>query len=108
MPDRFQTMQPTTLSRRNFLLGRRTAEPGPQVVLIGSGCLAANGVVCRSCAESCDAGAIRFRLQLGGIALAELDATRCTGCAECLPACPTRALVLQAVPTSPTLTGDCS
>ena len=88
------------LSRRNFLLGRRTpvVENGPQCAVILPQCLANQGVVCRTCGEQCEAGAIRFRPRLGGVALPELDTTRCNGCANCLPGCPTQAIALQPVP----------
>lgn len=62
---------------------------------IGGSCLAARGVVCRTCGERCDAGAIRFRPEPGGVSKPRLDAALCTGCGMCLADCPARAIELQ-------------
>lgn len=59
---------------------------------IGERCLARQFIECRVCGEQCEAGAIRFRPQLGGIAQAELDAARCTGCGACVAPCPVGAI----------------
>lgn len=83
----------------------RTAEnvaPWALKASIGQACLAAAGVECRVCGESCPAGAIRFRPRLGGVALPQLDADVCTGCGACLAPCPTRAIVVQADNEIPT------
>ena len=61
---------------------------------IGERCLAHDKVVCRSCGEACPVAAIRFRLQLGGVAVPELDPDRCTGCGACLPTCPVAAIAI--------------
>lgn len=63
---------------------------------IGQACLAAAGVECRVCGETCPAGAIRFRPRIGGVALPQLEAEACTGCGACFAPCPTRAIVVQA------------
>lgn len=63
-----------------------------QVALIGDACLAAQGVVCRSCGEGCEVSAIRFPPRLGGVALPQLDPAVCNGCAACLAVCPTHAI----------------
>lgn len=89
------------LSRRAFLQGtRKPAENVPDThgdgpVAIGPECLALNRVVCRSCAEHCEAHAIHFRLAPGGIAIPLLRPERCDGCGICIPACPTSAITLQ-------------
>ena len=57
-------------------------------------CLSAQGVVCRTCGDLCETGAIRFRLQPGGRALPELDRGACTGCGACLAVCPAQAITL--------------
>ena len=44
----------------------RRDRPWMLVAQIGNECLANRNVVCRSCGESCDARAIRFRLRAGG------------------------------------------
>lgn len=61
---------------------------------IGERCLAQAGIHCRSCEESCEARAIRFRPQLGGPAQPQLDPDACTGCGACLAPCPNQAIVL--------------
>ena len=61
-------------------------------VVFEAGCLAAQNVVCRTCGESCDEGAIRFPPILGGVARPLLDESRCTGCGVCLADCPTLAI----------------
>lgn len=63
---------------------------------LGPGCLAKRGVVCRSCSESCDEGAIRFRFGRGGVASPEIDATGCTGCGGCVRVCPVGAIAIRA------------
>ena len=57
-------------------------------------CLTEKAVVCRSCAEICEQGAIRFQLQAGGIAKPKLDADACNGCGACLSICPVQAVNL--------------
>ncbi|QID19452.1 ferredoxin-type protein NapF [Nitrogeniibacter mangrovi] len=60
--------------------------------VIGDRCLTGQGVECRICAENCDAGAIRCRPALGGIARPELQSDRCTGCGACVAPCPVGAI----------------
>jgi len=75
---------------------RRDAERPPWQLLpiINDACLARRGVVCRSCGDACAAGVIRFRPQLGGSALPEVEASSCTGCGSCVAPCPARAIVM--------------
>ncbi|MBU0753091.1 MAG: ferredoxin-type protein NapF [Gammaproteobacteria bacterium] len=65
--------------------------------VIGSTCLATKGVVCRTCGDVCPVAAIRFRPQLGGSALPEVEPSRCTGCGGCVAPCPARAIELRTV-----------
>lgn len=62
---------------------------------ITGACLAANGVVCRTCGDHCDAQAIRFRLAVGGRSHPLVDAARCNGCGACVGACPAGAVTMQ-------------
>lgn len=71
---------------------RKSDRPWRHRVAIGDGCLSGVWVVCRSCGEACDSGAIRFLPRVGGPALPNLDLSRCTGCALCLPRCPAGAI----------------
>ena len=67
---------------------RLSARPGER-------CLSAGGIVCRSCGDACEARAIRFRLQVGGSALPEIDSSRCNGCGACYAVCPTTAILIE-------------
>lgn len=78
------------------------ASPWAMVAAIGADCLAERGVECRVCGEACPAGAIRFRLQRGGVAHPVLDASCCTGCGACIGPCPTRAIAMQSDNNIPT------
>ncbi len=59
---------------------------------VGTSCLARQGVVCRVCAEQCDARAFSFRLVVGGAAPPLLDLSACTGCGACVAPCPADAI----------------
>ena len=63
--------------------------------VISTGCLSAQGVVCRACGDHCQARAIRFRLATAGRSFAQLDLARCTGCGACVAVCPARAVTMQ-------------
>ena len=86
-------------ARRSFLLpGARRVNadgtPAARIAQVGPACLAQQRVECRLCGEGCDAGAIRFPLRRGGVALPVVDVARCTGCGDCLGLCPPGALRL--------------
>ena len=57
----------------------RRAAAFRHIVAIGEACIAARGVVCRSCGDACPEEAIDFRPRLGAPALPSLAASRCTG-----------------------------
>ncbi len=87
-------------ARRMFLRGRTVAArptlhlDAPMRVLFSQDCLAQRNVVCRTCGEMCEVGAIRFSPRIGAAALPALQDSACTGCGECLPICPTHAISL--------------
>jgi ferredoxin-type protein NapF len=73
----------------------RGASPWNLAAQVTGDCLARQGVVCRTCSEQCEAGAIRFRMVVGGVALPEFDAAACNGCGACHAPCPVRAIAIR-------------
>ena len=55
-------------------------------------CLAQRRIFCRSCGDACDERAIRFALQVGGIAWPGIDPDLCNGCGACVSVCPVQAV----------------
>jgi ferredoxin-type protein NapF len=90
------------ISRRQFLTGRLRgpaahADPArPRTAVISADCLARNRIVCRNCGELCGPRAIRFTVAAGGVSAPEVDRRACTGCGDCVPACPVSAITLVA------------
>ena len=80
------------VSRRAFLL--RSEMPPPTVALTNR-CLAANGIYCECCRDSCEAGALRFFPQLGGVPKPTFDPELCTQCGACVEVCPQDAIRMQ-------------
>lgn len=81
--------------RDGALLRGPDAPPWSLRAGIGAACLASQRVVCRTCGDMCEAGAIRFRPQAGGVALPQLDVAACSGCGACVAACPTQAISMR-------------
>ncbi|WP_317623119.1 ferredoxin-type protein NapF [Thiohalomonas denitrificans] len=69
--------------------------PWDLIAHIDGNCLAKRGVICRTCGEQCQHGAIRFRLAVGGVALLQFDASACNGCGACVAPCPTGAVAVR-------------
>lgn len=84
------------LSRRRLLLGRGADSRRPAVAGVGPACFMAQGIACRLCEDTCDAGAFRFRPLLGGKAEVTVEESRCTACGDCLDICPAGAIALTA------------
>lgn len=89
------------LTRRQFLTARLAgasrvgdATPGLKAV-IAANCLALNRVVCRSCGEACEPGAIRFRPAPGGVSTPQIALDACNGCSQCVLACPVHAIAMR-------------
>lgn len=83
-------------SRRRFLTLRPAAAGDGFVARPGDGCLPFLGTDCQICRDACPAGAIRFVPRRGGPFLPSVEASSCTGCGDCVGACPTAAMALGA------------
>lgn len=89
-------------TRRHFITARLARDPGPSdssracEAVIDAACLALNRIVCRSCAESCEAEAIRFVPTAGGVSTPRIDPDACNGCGDCLRACAVGAIAVRA------------
>lgn len=55
-------------------------------------CLAARGVVCRTCRDECPEDAVCFATAVGGIARPRVEPDRCSGCGACVGVCPVGAI----------------
>jgi Fe-S-cluster-containing hydrogenase component 2 len=92
-------------SRRRFLFGGR-AEPSLEVAgsarkaRVEPNCLATRGIVCRTCSEHCEPGAIRFGLLAGGRSIPLIDDARCNACGDCVRVCPAQAMAIRVVAES--------
>lgn len=75
-------------------LSLATETPFQSQIAISESCLALKGVMCRSCEDQCDAEAIRFTLQVGGVARPEINTDACTFCGACVAPCPTQAIAI--------------
>ena len=82
--------------RPNALVDDGQRRPWGLLPVFGEACLSRRGIVCRVCGDACEATAIRFRLAVGGVALPEIDAARCTGCGECVGVCPEKVMLMTA------------
>ena len=55
-------------------------------------CLSLNAIMCRSCADYCDANAIQFQIKLRGVAEPIIATEKCTACGACIHACPNQSI----------------
>lgn len=72
--------------------------PWPLQPVISATCLPQRGILCRSCEERCEPGAIRFIPRPGQPAQPDILKARCTACGECVASCPALAISMQAFP----------
>lgn len=66
--------------------------PWDHVAAINQECLGPRGVYCRSCGESCEAGAISFFFNVHRVPEPKVNLDLCTGCGACVQICPTQAV----------------
>lgn len=66
-----------------------------KAVIVMDKCITTQHVICRTCGEFCDADAIQFLPQVGGVATPTLNASKCTGCGACIKVCPSSAVTIQ-------------
>ncbi len=67
---------------------------------ISDQCLAEKKVECRSCGDSCEVQAIRFKLSAGRVAQPQIDSDSCNGCGACVSVCPTTAITVSDDPNN--------
>jgi ferredoxin-type protein NapF len=89
---------PSDLSRRGFLTGGAITSVDstkPLVAVIGSKCMALDGIACQICGDICDPRAIKFFWTSKKVPMPQIVEASCTGCGDCLPICPTSAISLK-------------
>lgn len=72
----------------------REEQPWDLQLSLADGCLAVEGVTCRSCGDACPEGAIKFSPRIGGAAALIIEHAGCTGCGACISVCPRDVLSL--------------
>lgn len=70
----------------------RETQPWTHKIEMSAACLTQYRIECRVCQDSCPTGAIRFRLQMGGVAQPLVNMDTCNGCGACLKNCPVNAI----------------
>jgi len=58
-------------------------------------CLTHQGIICVTCQEQCEPGAIKMKHQLGMVAIPQINLTLCSGCGACFQPCPANAITLK-------------
>ncbi len=78
----------------------RGGPPWTVKAAIGAGCVTLRQVVCQSCGDACEAGAIGFRPRAGAVPVPQLDPIACSGCGACQAACPVGAIAMRHTETA--------
>ncbi|HHF3693440.1 TPA: ferredoxin-type protein NapF [Haemophilus influenzae] len=68
--------------------------PWSHKIDIGVACLTLHRIECRTCQDNCPANAIRFKLQMGGVAQPLVNFDACNGCGACVQGCPVNAITM--------------
>ncbi|WP_181905262.1 ferredoxin-type protein NapF [Aestuariispira insulae] len=76
------------------VLRRPLDQPWDFTASVSGNCLSVQGISCQSCCDSCGQSAIRFRPQLGGRTIPEVDELKCNGCGACQAPCPVSAITV--------------
>ncbi|MEH2921426.1 ferredoxin-type protein NapF [Samsonia erythrinae] len=79
------------------LFADRHTVPWTYRLTIQDTCLAQHQVECRSCQDSCEADAIRFRPTAGRVAAPAIDTAACTTCGACIAGCPVEAMTMKKI-----------
>jgi ferredoxin-type protein NapF len=87
-------------------LDRTISPPWSLDLKLSADCLALNRIVCQTCADMCDQGAIEFELRKGAVAAPRVSQDACNGCGACISACPSQSLSLLASQTPSQATKD--
>jgi ferredoxin-type protein NapF len=61
---------------------------------INNTCFTERNIVCQSCRDACEAGAISFSYAQSSIPKPKVDASLCTSCGACVSSCPANAISL--------------
>ena len=61
---------------------------------VSDACLMKIGVACRVCTDFCDEEALRFDMSVRPSGALLIDAAACTGCGQCVGACPADAIAI--------------
>ena len=100
-------MRKAEATRRDLLLAFRgrhdapapsaaadTLDQSPSIAVIGPGCLNQAGTICEACRDVCATRAIRAIPRLRQAPIVAVREADCTGCGDCVSACPVSAITL--------------
>ncbi|WP_071608912.1 ferredoxin-type protein NapF [Entomohabitans teleogrylli] len=77
------------------LFSTRETTPWHYRIAVNDSCLARHQIECRSCEDTCETRAIRFRPTLSGTARPEIEPADCTACGACIAGCPASAIQMR-------------